>query len=231
MAPGPLPARRGVLATTMAIGVIPLLVLLPLVAARWDPLISFDLSVARVLYDAVSPSPALAHGLELWTEAFGTWAMRIVSLLAALWLLIRRQFSTAVWAGATVFLANLFGLIIKVGVDRPRPEFTDPIATGVGPSFPSGHALMAVTGMAILLFAVLPLLRGGWRTFAWVVAVGIAASTAFSRPLLGVHWTTDIVAGISLGVFTVALTLLLWTFLPPIARRWDRPIPAPATKA
>ncbi|CAM3696976.1 phosphatase PAP2 family protein [Nocardiopsis rhodophaea] len=215
----------------MIVGAVPLLLLLPLVAGQWGPLIAFDRSLAQSLHDAITPSPGLAHGLEVWTDAFGTWAMRIVSLLAAAWLLIRRQVSTAVWAGATVFLANLFGLILKVTVDRPRPEFADPVAVGVGPSFPSGHALMAVTGMGILLFAVLPLLRGGWRMFAWVVAVGIALSTALTRPLLGVHWGTDILAGMSLGLFTIALTLLLWTFLPPIARRWDRPSPTSAPKA
>ncbi|ASU85702.1 hypothetical protein CDO52_25440 [Nocardiopsis gilva YIM 90087] len=215
----------------MIVAALPLLLLLSLVAGQWAPLMSFDQSLAQSLHDAIAPSPGLAHGLELWTDAFGTWAMRIVSLLAAAWLLIRRQVSTAVWAGATVFLANLFGLILKLTVDRPRPEFADPISVAVGPSFPSGHALMAVTGMGILLFAVLPLLRGAWRSIAWVVAIVIALSTALSRPLLGVHWGTDIIAGMSLGLFTVALTLLLWTFLPPIARRWDRPSPASAPKA
>ncbi|MFC7329326.1 phosphatase PAP2 family protein [Marinactinospora rubrisoli] len=202
---------------------MPFLALCVLVSAQWSPLIAFDTAVAATLYERVHPDPALAHGLEIWTELFGTWSMRIVSLLTAGWLLLRRQFSTAVWAGAAVFLANLFGLVVKLSVDRARPEFADPIVEGVGPSFPSGHALMAATGMGILLFAALPLLRGAWRHVAWTAALGIALSTALSRPLLGVHYVTDIVAGLCLGVCTLAATMLLWTYLPRVARRWDRP--------
>ncbi|RCV52869.1 PA-phosphatase [Marinitenerispora sediminis] len=207
----------------MGAAALPFVVLCALVSAQWPPLMAFDAAVADTLYERVHPDPALAHGLEIWTEVFGTWSMRIVSLLTAGWLLLRRQFSTAVWAGAAVFLANLFGLIVKLTVDRARPEFADPITEGVGPSFPSGHALMAATGMGILLFAALPLLRGAWRHVGWTLAVGAAMSTALSRPMLGVHYVTDIVAGLSLGVFALAATMLLWTYLPPIARRWDRP--------
>ncbi|GAB3211484.1 phosphatase PAP2 family protein [Marinactinospora thermotolerans] len=219
---GILPSRRPMLAAVAAAALAPFLTLLVLVSTQWEPLLSLDRSLATALYERVHPDPQFAHALEIWTEMFGTWAMRIVSLLTALWLFVRREFSTAVWAGTAVFLANLFGLITKLGVDRARPEFADPITVGVGPSFPSGHSLMAATGMGILLFAALPLLRGVWRHVAWTIAIGIALSTALSRPMLGVHWFSDIFAGVSLGVFTLAATMLLWTFLPPVARRWDR---------
>lgn len=216
------------LAVVTAVAVTPLLVLATMVATEWGPLLSLDREVAASLYAFMRPFPEAAHLTEVWTETFGTWSMRVVSLLAAGWLLLRRQISTAVWAAATVFLANLFGLFLKLGVDRARPEFTEPLAAGVGPSFPSGHSLMAVVGMGIVLFTVLPLLRGRIRTGAWVAAVLIALSTAVTRPLLAVHWVSDVVAGLSLGVCTVAATLLLWTFLPEAARRWDRSVHDPA---
>ncbi|WP_052745950.1 phosphatase PAP2 family protein [Allosalinactinospora lopnorensis] len=230
-APGPLPAQRRVLAVVMTVAAVPLVTLWALVSAQWGPVVSLDRAIAVSLYEFVLPAPDLAHGVELWSETFGTWSMRIVSLLAACWLLLRRQFSTAAWAAATVFLANLFGLILKLTVDRPRPGFAEPLATGVGPSFPSGHALMAATGMGILLFATLPLLRDRFHPIAWTVATAIALSTALSRPLLAVHWVSDIAAGLALGVFTLAATMLLWTFLPPIARRWDRPSRGPSPGA
>ncbi|RNL82045.1 phosphatase PAP2 family protein [Halostreptopolyspora alba] len=227
----PLPARRRALTVVMAVAAAPVLTLWALVVAQWDPLVSLDREIATSLYAFMRPLPEAAHLTEVWTETFGTWSMRVVSLLAACWLLLRRWISAAAWAATTVFLANLFGLFLKLTVDRSRPEFADPIGTGVGPSFPSGHALMAVVGTGIVLFATLPLLRGRARPLAWGVAVVIVLSTALSRPLLAVHWTSDIVAGVSLGVFTLAGTLLLWSFLPPIARRWDRPANTSAVRA
>ncbi|GLU49252.1 phosphatase PAP2 family protein [Nocardiopsis ansamitocini] len=218
----PLPTNRAVLGLTVAVALVPFLALSALVTGGWSPLLTADATIAERLYERVHPDPAFAHGLEIWTELFGTWAMRIVSLLAAAWLVFRRQFATAAWACAAVFTANLLGLVVKLTVDRARPEFADPILVGVGPSFPSGHALMATTGMGIALFAALPLLRGAMRHVACWVAIGIAMSTALSRPMLGVHWFSDIFAGVSLGIVALALTMLAWTYLPPVARRWDR---------
>lgn len=221
---GPLPTERLVLFLVTAVAIAPFLALSALVTEQWYALIRFDLGMARLLYEQVASSPGLVHGIDVWTEVFGTWSMRILSVLVAVWLLLRRQFTTAVWALTAVFLANLAGLITKLGVDRPRPDFAEPLATGVGPSFPSGHALMATVGMGILLFAALPLLRGMWRGAACVLSCAIALSTALSRPLLGVHWVSDVVAGIALGVAVLAGTMLLWTCLPAVLRRWDRPV-------
>lgn len=217
-----LPARRGPLLAFGGASLAVFAMLAVLVAMQWQFLIRADLAFARLLYDVVYPRPGLAHGIDLWTEAFGTWSMRILSVVVAGWLVLRRQFSAAAWALVTAFCANLAGLVGKLGVDRPRPDFVDPIAEGVGPSFPSGHALMSAVGIAILLYATLPLLRGAWRYLAGVIAVMIVLSTAGSRPMLGVHWVTDVVAGVALGATVVCFTLALWSFLPDSLRRWDR---------
>ncbi|TQN33088.1 undecaprenyl-diphosphatase [Haloactinospora alba] len=218
----PLPRQRRPLTGATLVATVALVLLGTLVAVGWGPLVTADRVVAGALYGLVHGSAA-AHGVELWTEAFGTWTMRIVALATAAWLLLRRRISTAVWAAGTVFAANLAGLALKLTVGRQRPAFDDPITTAVGPSFPSGHALMAVTGTAILLFAVLPLLPSRLRPAAWAAALAVTVSTALSRPLLGVHWFSDVLAGAALGVAVVAGSLLLWTFLPAGARRWDRP--------
>jgi membrane-associated phospholipid phosphatase len=221
-----LPERRRPLLAICLIGLAVFLTFTVLVATEWGPLMRTDRALADTFYQAMFPREGLSFTVEMWTEAFGTWAMRVLSVLVALWLVLRRLWTLAAWALATMFLANLGGLVGKEGIDRPRPEFAEPIATGTGASFPSGHALLAVAGMAILLFAVLPLLSGtGARRCAWITAGVIAVSTAASRPLLGVHWMSDVLAGMALGLAVVAASLLLWSFLPPTLRQWDRTAP------
>lgn len=219
---GPLPGNRRVLTATAVVAVLPLLVLTPLVAMRWDPLVWFDTGVALRLYGAVHPLPELGQGIETWTDLFGTRMMILLGVAVTVWLALRRQFTAAVWALGTIGAAGATGWVLKHAVERPRPEFVDPIATGSGPAFPSGHALMATVGMGVLLFAALPLLRGWWRWVAVVLTVGIALSTGGTRPLLGVHWVTDVISGASLGVLILAVSLLVWTLLPSAVRRWDR---------
>lgn len=87
---------------------------------------------------------------------------------------------------------------VKGVIDRARPA-VDPVAATLGPSFPSGHSSTAAA-----FFAALALLAGRQRSAevraALVgVAVGLAVAVACSRVLLGLHWVSDVVAGLALG--------------------------------
>jgi undecaprenyl-diphosphatase len=87
---------------------------------------------------------------------------------------------------------------IKDILDRVRPEF-NPIAETLGPSFPSGHSAAA----AAFLGAVALLVSRGrtphQRALIVGVAAGVAAGVACSRVMLGVHWLSDVVAGVLFG--------------------------------
>jgi undecaprenyl-diphosphatase len=87
---------------------------------------------------------------------------------------------------------------VKELLDRVRPEFND-IAETLGPSFPSGHS-----GLAAAFYAAAALVlarRRSSRTRALLAggAVAIAVGVACSRVLLGVHWMSDVLAGLALG--------------------------------
>lgn len=104
------------------------------------------------------------------------------------------QFFLVVMAGALA-LDNT----IKPLVGRPRPIF-DQLIAGRGPSFPSGHA----TGTTALLFALAYYAstgRGrGVRIVLWSAALSGSILMAATRVYLGVHWPTDVMAGILLGM-------------------------------
>jgi membrane-associated phospholipid phosphatase len=108
----------------------------------------------------------------------------------------------------TVLVAFVVIKSLKYSIDRVRPfdtfETVKQIVEIDTPSFPSGHTLesAAMAAAVVLLFS---------NKAVWALAIVWAMSVAFSRILLGVHYPSDVIAGIILGIL-VAL-LCHWFFV------------------
>ena len=112
----------------------------------------------------------------------------------------RRIPSAALLPFVVLALGGQFAIAeaVKAIVNRARPDVLH--LTGFsGSSFPSGHA----TAAAALFMTAAFLLgrRRTTRTKALLVGVGVGLATAVAatRVLLGVHWFTDVLAGLLLG--------------------------------
>ena len=100
-------------------------------------------------------------------------------------------------------VAVVLGFGLKEAVRRARPVLAHPVAHANGFSFPSGHALGAAAAYASIAL-VLP----ARATTPARVAIGvlIPVAVAATRVLLGVHFPSDVVAGLVLG-WAIALVL------------------------
>jgi undecaprenyl-diphosphatase len=176
---------------TIAIGAL-------LIMAQHDTgLARYDLSAARWGGDhATSGSTHFLRNVSLFG---GTPVMIGVALLAA-WRQYLRTRTLAVIGFLTVVVGGqvLLTNLTKLLVDRARPNIHQ--LTGFsGSSFPSGHAATAAA-----TFAAIALLVGRGRShrvkaYLAAGAAFIAVSVAASRVLLGVHWFTDVIAGLAMG--------------------------------
>jgi undecaprenyl-diphosphatase len=106
----------------------------------------------------------------------------------------RAALLAALVIGGQWLLVNL----VKAAIDRARPDI-DRLVDPFGSSFPSSHAATAAAA-----FATFALLLGRGRSRPWraglaATAAGLAGAVATSRVLLGVHWLTDVMAGLALG--------------------------------
>lgn len=138
-----------------------------------------------------------------------------LGLLVAAGFFALRMRSSAYFAAASVIGAYAIAYVAKKGVHRHRPvwDTTHTIATDTGASFPSGHATGTSALVAILLLAAVPLLAGAAaRRAAQVVLILYAIVIVVSRPILGVHFPTDVLAGAALGA---GWTLLCASVLRP----------------
>jgi undecaprenyl-diphosphatase len=146
-----------------------------------------------------------------WLSAVGAGEVEIpIALLLSLRLsMIRRRAEAAGYAAATLSGWAMYG-VAKWVFQRPRPRVIARLSGAGWFSFPSGHATMAplVFGLGVLIWSA-PWTRG--TRLALLLAAGAwSLLIAFSRVYLGVHWPTDVVGGLLLGVGWAAMWVWWW---------------------
>ncbi|MEU5882399.1 phosphatase PAP2 family protein [Spirillospora sp. NPDC047279] len=185
---------------------VPFALVLAAVTAEWGPSASLDRDATRDLNAWVLRHDEVVPPLKATSHIFHAWVFRGTGIVLICWLVYRGARRLAAWAAVTLLVAGLLGLLLKVVVDRPRPELPTPIAHFPGGSFPSGHALTAVAGSATIVLILLPVLRGAWRYVAWTAAVLVSLASGVCRVALGVHYVSDVLAGWLLGAGIVLAT-------------------------
>ncbi len=106
-----------------------------------------------------------------------------------------------------LIIVSLGSLIVNAALkdafDRPRPELWEHRGQYAWSSYPSGHAIVCVSvffTIALMLFR-----ERGWR-WPFAAATTLMVVVLYSRLYLGVHWPTDVVGGVLIGLVWLATT-------------------------
>ncbi|WP_114228167.1 MULTISPECIES: phosphatase PAP2 family protein [Sphingomonas] len=135
-----------------------------------------------------------------FTQLGGSLVLVPVVLIATGWLWWRGERREALLFFATTMSGRAMVELIKWAVDRPRPSFDPyPVIVSVK-SFPSGHASNSTLTLVSLALFVAP---ARWRAAALTAGIALAVAIGCTRPVLGVHWPTDIIAGWCFGLLWV----------------------------
>ena len=180
--------------------VLPLAIL---TRVNWQPLSRFDRRA-----DDDAHSLVVAHGwllslVRALTHLGDPVVVTALAVVGAVLAFVAGRRRCAVYLLLVRAAALLLGFGLKEAVRRARPVLAHPVAHANGFSFPSGHALgsaAAYASLALVLPRRVPL--------ALRVAIGalVPVVVAGTRVLLGVHFPSDVVAGLVLG-WSVALLL------------------------
>jgi membrane-associated phospholipid phosphatase len=163
------------------------------------PLVALDQRVAESLHASAVPwGVSTLKFVTFFGEFTALTALAVIG--AAVLLRVRAHGLALGWVLSMIGTAVLNGLL-KRGFARERPSFVDPIITASGFSFPSGHSMgtmVAVTMLAYAAFRLTPS-RRIWRRATVGLAVSWTLIMGFSRMYLGVHYLSDVVAGLAAG--------------------------------
>src|SRR5262245_3403248 len=145
--------------------------------------------------------------LEITFLGTGTVVLMIVAISGMFLWLTRHKYSAAlllVSAAGGILLNNL----LKLGFGRPRPQVVEWGTMAVSSSFPSGHAMSAVVVYGTVAYLAARLQT---RALTRVLTLGFAATIILlicvSRVYLGVHYPSDVLAGLIVGTAWAAFCM------------------------
>ncbi|MEG5264846.1 bifunctional DedA family/phosphatase PAP2 family protein [Pseudomonas sp. JDS28PS106] len=194
------------------------LILLTALFLGWPYLNDFDQGLMTLVQEHRSEA---AQNIVILITSIGDFkAQLLAACVLVLALLIARQWRHAAFALATTLGTAVANGTLKALFARTRPEvLVEPLTTF---SMPSGHS-----SAAFALFMSLAVLAGRGQPvrlrLTWMLLGGIPAlAIALSRVYLGVHWPTDILAGMMLAFCVCATSLALI--------QYRQPLPAMSTK-
>ena len=148
-----------------------------------------------------------------------TIVLVMATAVTIFYLMLIGRWRTALLVLVTVGGGQILSSLLKLGIDRPRPDLVSHLVDVQTLSFPSGHAMMsAVTYLTLgsMLAGIVP--GRATRIYVLGVAVLITLMVGVSRIYLGVHWPSDVLAGWCAGF---AWAMLCWLVARHFFRRTD----------
>ena len=129
-------------------------------------------------------------------------------LTGAVYMIRQRAWSALATLVLAVPGSSLLNLTLKSGFHRLRPATETTAVAMTDYSFPSGHTVAATVFYGLLATIVLSQTRRTWLRFiATFSAIGVIMIVALSRVYLRVHFLSDVLAGIGIGVTWLSLSL------------------------
>jgi undecaprenyl-diphosphatase len=180
-------------------------------------ILKVDDIVNKIIFTLYFPG---INKIALFITNFGsTVIITSLFIFALAALLLRKRWRYALISTVAIVGALVLELGIKALVHRTRPE--NLLETGF--SFPSGHSIMAIVFVSLLIYSFKDDFKNKIIKYILIIlSSSFFLAVGVSRIILHVHWFSDVVAGISLGLFWFMLLVLIErsiTGLIPAVRR------------
>ena len=196
------------IAMIAAVGVFAAIGLLMTDLLAPNPITRLDDNVANRL---VSGRTAAKDDLAHWGAFMASTEVKVVvtSLLAvAVMVAWRRWHETVFLAFTLIFEATVFIVVTSI-VGRPRPDVPRLEDSPVNSSYPSGHVAAATVYGAFVVIVFWHTTSRWIRSLSVGVFVAVLGAVVWSRLYQGMHFLSDVIAGIVLGLVSLGICLFV----------------------
>lgn len=157
--------------------------------------------------------------IEITALGTGLVVIVLVAIAATFLWLTRHKYSAALLLTSTIG-GLIINNILKLMFDRERPQAFEWLAHASSSSFPSGHAMSSAIVYATIGYLAARLQRRRWaRWLTMFLAFCMIVLICISRLYLGVHYPSDVAAGLVLGLAWAAFCMAALEAIQVIGRR------------
>jgi undecaprenyl-diphosphatase len=142
------------------------------------------------------------QAVMLEITSLGTSAVvAMIVFIAGLFLWLNQHKHSAILLIAATLGGMVLDSLLKIGFNRPRPQFFTWGTQVMGASFPSGHAMASTIVYSTVAYLAARLQQNvASRILTMSMAALIILVICCSRLYLGVHYPTDVLAGVIIGL-------------------------------
>jgi undecaprenyl-diphosphatase len=173
-----------------------------------------DLDAALHQWAASRRAPGFTRLFGLATALGSPVILSIITVSLAMLLLTRGHWRWSLFLVLTGAIGGLLNLQLKAYFARSRPELAEALTSASGFAFPSGHAMGSTIVFGSFCYIALRTIgRWRWRGAVFALCSTVILLISASRVYLGVHWISDVGAGIAAGtLWVISATVAYETF-------------------
>lgn len=173
-----------------------------------DYVVNIDQTIATFIYSI--RTPFLTDVMKLITSLADVNTIIVLFVFVVIILLVLKKRSHIVPVVLTLVGNFMFVSLVKTILARPRPILGNALVFEESYSYPSGHALIAITMYGLLIIYLFTFVKSPViRRISLITGVILIFLIGFSRLYLGAHWPTDVLASYLIGICWLSLILFI----------------------
>ncbi|HTN21716.1 MAG TPA: phosphatase PAP2 family protein [Pelobium sp.] len=130
--------------------------------------------------------------------------------ILTIFFIIRKTWRLSLEITSVLLLSSGLNVVLKNIIERQRPPEIGRLVFAQFYSFPSGHAMSAVTFYGFIIYLCIILVKKAWLKYSIIsLCIFISALIGISRIYLGVHYPSDILAGYIGGLAWLMFCILV----------------------
>ncbi|MFC5284959.1 phosphatase PAP2 family protein [Pedobacter alpinus] len=166
-----------------------------------------DVVIAHIIAERTPNLTAFMKSMTFIGNSVGYF---LLVPIVTVFFIIRKNWRISLEITIVLILSSGLNVVLKRIISRPRPPEINRLVFADFTSFPSGHAMSAITFYGFIIYLSYLLIKKYWLKYSVIIICCLMVLLiGFSRVYLGVHYPSDILAGYFAGIAWLMFCIII----------------------